>query len=78
MNRRELIKAIPALAATGMVIADVSVGQAYEFKPGAKYLFVFRRGSLSSIESVRSLDVDGRIIFVDSPEEDLRIYRMDE
>ena len=85
MNRRELIKSIPALVATPIAVASVNkghltVGQAYELKKEAKYLFVFKAGMANpNFEALRILGIQGVIQYVyDDPEECLKIYKLED
>lgn len=55
MNRRELLKAIPAVAATPLIIKGKEVGKSMELSPDHAYI-IFLNGDMIDIEEWCSLD----------------------
>lgn len=80
MNRRSLLKAIPAIAAIPFTVEGVE-GQAYELTPGKNYLFVFKAGSTDIRQAHIALcrmGLKGAIqVTYDPPEESLKIYELE-
>ena len=80
MNRRELLKAIPAVAAIPITIGGTKA-KAIEVESGKKYIVLVDRRSPIDVEDFAKgcghIGMTGMVYAVDDVDSDIRMYKVD-